>query len=288
MVQRIRLVIHGGLIDHEDGEESRQPRREALQQILDAGYKVLESQDALQAVIQTCALLEDNPLFNAGTGATIQRDGQFRLSSGLMDGHRQSFSGVINGRLIKNPIYLAEKLQQFEDRLLDSTGVEIQARNLGLDVYDPATPELVNRWAEFRFTPRFTRSHGTVGAVAVDAQGKLAAATSTGGRFMAGAGRVSDSCTPAGNYANEACAVSCTGHGEDILDEALATRIVLRVTDGLSLDVAVERSFHEAKERSRDFAAICVDCDGNAHCAETIGLLVAAYRNDAGAFTTTL
>jgi L-asparaginase len=104
---------------------------------------------------------------------------------------------------------------------------------------------------------------------------------------MAGVGRVSDSCTPAGNYADARCAVSCTGHGEDILDEALAVRIAVRVGDGLGLDDAVERSFKEAAARHRDFAAICVDRHGHARCAETLGVLVAAYLDGKGHFQAT-
>lgn len=287
MAQPIRLVIHGGLIAPEADEETKLARRQALQEILKASYGTLEDENALQAVIRACLLLEDCPLFNAGTGATIQRDGQIRLSCALMDGHRQSFSGLVNARLLKNPIALAARLQSIPDRLLDSTGAELLARSSGVAVYDPATPEVIDRWATHRFDPAFLRTHGTVGAVAVDRKGHLAAATSTGGRFMAGVGRVSDSCTPAGNYADEHCAVSCTGHGEDILDEAVATRIVVRVGDGLSLDEAVDRSFAEATARSRDYAAICVDRHGNARCAETLGLLVAAYLDEAGAFRTT-
>lgn len=272
-----QLIIHGGLSAEDLPEEDRQVRREALRDILAEGHVVLNSQGAYQAVIRSCELLEDCQLFNAGTGSTIQRDGQIRLSCGLMDGHRQSFSGLVNARLIKNPIHLAAKLQNLGDRLLDSTGAELFARMSGAEVYDPATSQVIDRWARHRFEDYFTRTHGTVGAAAVDGEGRLAAATSTGGRFMAGVGRVSDSCTPAGNYANDWCAISCTGHGEDILDEALAVRVAVRVTDGMSLLDAVERSFSEARERGRDLAAICVDRSGNIAWQATLGVLVAAY-----------
>ncbi len=273
----MRLIIHGGLGATEADEDSRQLRREALQPILEEGYRVLHSHNAYQAVIRSCELLEDCPLFNAGTGATIQRDGQIRLSCALMDGHRQSFSGLVNARYLKNPIRLAEKLQTRSDRLLDPAGAELLARDLGCEVYDPALAEVINRWAENRFERHFLGTHGTVGAAAVDSSGRLAAATSTGGRFMAGVGRVGDSCTPAGNYADEHTAISCTGHGEDILDEALAARIAVRVVDGLSLDAAFERTFAEAQTRGRDFAAIAVDRDSNVSWSVTMGILVAAY-----------
>lgn len=284
---RPRLIIHGGLGATEADEASRAIRREALAPILQEATSVLKSEDALQAVIRACELLEDCPLFNAGTGATIQRDGQIRLSCALMDGQRRRFSGLVNARYLKNPIRLAQILQERSDRLLDPHGAELLARAQGAPVYEPAQPEVIRRWAERRFDSAFVGTHGTVGAAAVDGAGGLAAATSTGGRFMAGVGRVSDSCTPAGNYATDVCAVSCTGHGEDIIDEALAARICVRVGDGMSLEDAFERSFAEAAARERDFAAIGVDGLGNARWSVTMGILVAACYGDDGQFLAT-
>ncbi|UFP96732.1 isoaspartyl peptidase/L-asparaginase [Gloeobacter morelensis] len=281
------LIIHGGLGASEADEASRQVRREALLEILKVANEGLKKGGAREAVVRACALLEDCPLFNAGTGATIQRDGQIRLSCALMDGREQRFSGLVNARYLKNPIRLAEQLQSRTDRLLDPHGAELLARSLGEAVYEPALPEVIRRWADQRFEAQYAGTHGTVGAAAVDGEGGLAAATSTGGRFMAGVGRVSDSCTPAGNYATDRCAVSCTGHGEDILDEALAARIAIRVGDGMSLPQAFERSFAEAEARGRDFAAIAIDSDGRTCWSVTMGILVAAYFDGNGAFCAT-
>ncbi len=111
----------------------------------------------------------------------------------------------------------------------------------------------------------------------LDQRGHLAVGTSTGGKGFERIGRVSDSATPAGNYANSLAAVSCTGIGEDILDEALAARIVVRVTDGLPLEAAFEKSFREAASRQRDFGAIGLDHRGAIAWGKTCDVLLAAY-----------
>src|SRR5690606_20058916 len=103
----------------------------------------------------------------------------------------------------------------------------------------------------------------TVGCVAIDKDGNLAAATSTGGKGFEIVGRISDSATVAGNYANTFCAVSCTGVGEDIVSNATAAKIVTRVTDGLSLKKAFDKTFAELKEINGFAGAIAIDRDGN-------------------------
>jgi L-asparaginase len=117
--------------------------------------------------------------------------------------------------------------------------------------------------------------------VALDQHGHLAAGTSTGGKGFERIGRVSDSAMPAGNYATEQAAISCTGIGEDIIDECLAARIVVRVTDGLALNQAFERSFAEAQSRHRDLGAIGIDRTGAICWGKTSEILLAAYHDGA-------
>ncbi len=119
---------------------------------------------------------------------------------------------------------------------------------------------------------------GTIGVVALDARGCLAAGTSTGGKGFERIGRVSDSAMPAGNYATSLAGISCTGIGEDIIDECLAARIVVRVTDGLSLSAAFERSLTEAKRNQRDLGAIGIDATGAIAWGKTSEVLLAAYH----------
>jgi L-asparaginase len=115
--------------------------------------------------------------------------------------------------------------------------------------------------------------------VALDTHGKLVVGTSTGGKGFERIGRVSDSAMPAGNYATQYAGVSCTGIGEDIIDECLAARIVVRVTDGMSLDAAMQRSFAEAEKNKRDLGAIALDGQGNIAWGKTSEVILAAYHN---------
>jgi L-asparaginase len=115
--------------------------------------------------------------------------------------------------------------------------------------------------------------------VALDQYGKVSAGTSTGGKGLERIGRVSDSAMPAGNYANAYAGVSCTGIGEDIIDECLAAKVVIRVTDGLSLVEAMEKSMQEASNHQRDLGAIAVDHQGNIVWGKTSEVLLAAYHN---------
>ncbi len=281
------VILHGGAGSSLQDKGGLIPVRQSLHSIVTQVAQALkEGATALEAVVLGCRLLEDEPRFNAGTGSVLQSDGQIRMSASLMDGQRQSLSGVINVSRVKNPIDLAHWLQQCPDRILSDVGAAELARELQLPVYQPLTDQRLYEWLEER-KGNFQKSmagvvaeeagRGTIGVVVLDQQGHLAVGTSTGGKGFERIGRVSDSATPAGNYANSLAAVSCTGIGEDILDEALATRIVVRVTDGLSLEAAFEKSFREAASRQRDFGAIGLDHQGAIAWGKTCDVLLAAY-----------
>ena len=250
---------------------------------------LLEDAAAIDAVIKGCELLENEPRFNAGTGSVLQSDGQIRMSAGLMDGSRQSFSGVINVSRVKNPIQLALALQQETDRLLSDYGAAELSRELNIPIHDPLTDLRLQEWIEERkdnFSKKMAGTiaenrRGTIGVVALDSRGNLAAGTSTGGKGLERIGRVSDSAMPSGNYANALAAVSCTGIGEDIIDECLAAKIVIRVTDGLSLEAAMKRSMLESVANQRDLGAISIDATGAIAWGKTSEILLAAYHNGA-------
>jgi len=244
---------------------------------------LLNGESAIASVVRGCELLENNPRFNAGTGSVFQSDGQIRMSAAIMDGDRQSFSGVINTSRVKNPIYLAQALQNSPDRVLSDYGSLELIRELGTPIFDPTTDKRLQEWIEERKT-NFSRkmadvAMGTIGVVALDRDGRLCAGTSTGGRGFERIGRVSDSAMPAGNYANAQAAVSCTGVGEDIIDECLAAKIVIRVTDGMSLQDAVDKSFAESNTRNRDLGAICLDASGAIAWGKTTSVLFAAFHD---------
>src|SRR6202012_57444 len=183
-------------------------------------------------------------LFNAGTGSQIQSDGKIRMSASLMDGKTLEFSGVINIEGVRNPICVAEKLLRMPDKVLAGKGAQEFARENGVPYYNPETSQ---RRHEYEKKLSDSIRLGTVGCVALDFYGDMAAGTSTGGKGFEIPGRVSDSATAAGNYVNAFVGISCTGVGEDIVSGAVAAKIVTRVTDGMPLAQATEKTLNELK-----------------------------------------
>lgn len=211
-----------------------------------------------------------------------------------MDGAQQRFSGVINAMRLAHPIDLAAHLQGERDRVLDGAGALELMRELGVPPHDPAVEQRFRRWLGERergFAKDAVdvvagegdgegddRGQGTIGVVALDTDGRLCAGTSTGGRGFERVGRVSDSATPAGNYADKSCAASATGIGEDILDICLSARLCVRVTDGMSLEQALRRTFDECHNQDLRLGAIAIGADGSVGWGKTSDLLLAAYR----------
>ncbi|MEH2454587.1 isoaspartyl peptidase/L-asparaginase [Nostoc sp.] len=291
-----KLIIHGGAGSSLHGKGALEAVRRSLHTVIEEVYSLLLcGATASEAVVQGCQILEDNPRFNAGTGSVLQSDGQIRMSASLMDGALGRFSGVINISRVKNPIELAQFLQNSPDRVLSDFGSAELAREMQLPSYNALTDLRLQEWiqerqdnfkstmanvvAEPEILETSNAGRGTIGVVALDAYGRLAAGTSTGGKGFERIGRVSDSAMPAGNYATSNAGVSCTGIGEDIIDECLAPRIVVRVTDGMSLKEAMQRSFGEAHQNKRDFGAIALDVSGAIAWGKTCEILLAAYHD---------
>lgn len=289
-----KLIIHGGAGSSLKGKGGVEVVRKSLYKVLEEVYPMLlTGASATAAVVRGCRLLEDDPRFNAGTGSVLQSDGQIRMSASLMNGAMQRFSGVINVSRVQNPVLLAESLQASDDRVLSDYGSAELLRELQFPIYNPLTDIRLQEWMQER-DENFVKEaagvvaekalvdseagRGTIGVVAIDSQGNLAAGTSTGGKGFERIGRVSDSAMPAGNYATNQAAISCTGIGEDIIDECLAAKIVIRVTDGLSLLQAFEKSFVEGAKNKRDFGAIGIDRSGTIAWGKTSEVLLAAYH----------
>lgn len=255
-----KIIIHGGFFSEADTTESvKKAKQDALKAIARKVYAFVQEHGALETVVYAVELLEDCELFNAGIGSQIQRDGKIRMSASLMDGVSLKFSGVINIENIKNPIRVAESLQGAEDRVLAGEGAIEFARSKGFGFFNTETQL---RRKEYESKRSSTRT-GTVGCVALDTHGKIAAATSTGGKGFEIPGRVSDSATVAGNFANDICGVSCTGVGEDIVSGAVAIKIVTRVMDGMDLQEACVKTFSELKPFDGFAGAIALDKNGN-------------------------
>ena len=256
----MKIIIHGGFFSESStNHETKVAKQEALLRIVKDSYAYLQTHSAVETVVYAVSLLEDDALFNAGIGSQIQSDGKIRMSASLMDGTTEKFSGVINIEEVKNPIQVALELMKVDDRVLGGSGATNFARQHGFEKFSTEIPQ---RRAEYEAKLAAT-GMGTVGCVALDADGKLAAATSTGGKGFEIPGRISDSATVAGNYVNAFCGVSLTGVGEDIVSNATAAKIVTRVTDGFSLERAFEKTFAELKPYDGFAGAIAIDKDGN-------------------------
>ena len=256
----MKIIIHGGFFSESStSHETKVAKQNALLRIVKDSYEYLKTHSAVETVVYAVSLLEDDDLFNAGIGSQIQSDGKIRMSASLMDGTTQKFSGVINIEEVKNPIHVALELMKVDDRVLGGSGATNFARQHGFEKFSTEIPQ---RRAEYEAKLAATGT-GTVGCVALDSNGNLAVATSTGGKGFEIPGRISDSATVAGNYVNEFCGVSLTGVGEDIVSNATAAKIVTRVTDGFSLDKAFEKTFAELKPYDGFAGAIAIDKDGN-------------------------
>lgn len=224
-----------------------------LRQARDAGYVVLErGGSSVDAVEVAVAALEDFPLFNAGRGAVFNNVGKHEMDACIMRGDTKEAGAVCGVAGVKNPVKLARAVMERSGHvLLSGQGAEEFGRAQGMEFADEAyfyTQQRYDQWQQALKEDRVQLDHsdkkfGTVGAVALDAFGNLAAATSTGGMTNKKFGRVGDSPVPgAGTYANNAtCAISCTGHGELFLRAVVAHDIsCLMEYRGLSLQEACD------------------------------------------------
>ena len=256
----MKIIIHGGFFSESSTNlETKIAKQQALLRIVKDSYAYLQNHSALETVVYAVSQLEDDALFNAGIGSQIQSDGKIRMSASLMDGSTQKMSGVINIEEVKNPVQVAQVLLDYDDKVLGGSGATNFARQHGFEKFSTEIPQ---RRAEYEAKVA-SKGLGTVGCVALDANGKIAVATSTGGKGFEIPGRISDSATVAGNYANAFCGVSLTGVGEDIVSGAVAAKIVTRVTDGFTLVEAFEKTFNELKPFDGFAGAIAIDSKGN-------------------------
>ncbi|WP_412475966.1 isoaspartyl peptidase/L-asparaginase [Flavobacterium sp. TBRC 19031] len=256
----MKIIIHGGFFSESSTNlETKIAKQQALLRIVKDSYAYLQSHSALETVVYAVSQLEDDALFNAGIGSQIQSDGKIRMSASLMDGSTLKMSGVINIEEVKNPVQVAQVLLDYDDKVLGGSGATNFARQNGFEKFSTEIPQ---RRVEYEAKVA-SKGLGTVGCVALDANGKIAVATSTGGKGFEIPGRISDSATVAGNYANEFCGVSLTGVGEDIVSGAVAAKIVTRVTDGFTLEQAFEKTFNELKPFDGFAGAIAIDSKGN-------------------------
>src|SRR5690554_5958994 len=283
MNKKYSLAIHGGagtLVKGLMTPEKEEQYKSALENALEKGFSVLENGgSALDAVEEAVKFLEDSPLFNAGKGSVFTHEGTHEMDAAIMDGKSLQAGAVSLITGIKNPVSLARDVMEKSDHVfLAGEGAMRFAKSLG---YTLETPEYFHddlryqQWQEIKDSDAFQLDHsvkkdskfGTVGAVACDKNGNIAAATSTGGMTNKRWGRVGDSpIIGAGNYANnKTCAVSCTGSGEFFIRGVVAYDVsCLMEYKGLSLAEAARQVVEERLLGiGGDGGLIAVDAQGN-------------------------
>jgi L-asparaginase len=275
------LIIHGGLFNLDTIRKRHIEERfhEALVATVKLGFDILQSVGARACVLHTLRTLEDEPMFNAGTGSKMQADKRVRMSAALIDSQTRCFSGVINVQRVKNPIEIAHLLSREEYHLLADEPATEYAHRQGIPEYNPELSEQ-HIWYEQHCLQKFS----TVGAVALDHHNIICAGTSTGGLGGEIPGRVSDTATVAGTYVGTKAGVSCTGLSEHIMNQAVAARIITRVQDGMTLQQAVNKTIDEGIDLQYQFGLIGLDVDGNMVVGKTLredfAIIYASYDGE--------
>lgn len=276
--QKAMLVIHGGagtILRSTMKPDVEAQYRAGLEEALKTGHAVLarggSSVDAVEAAIR---VLEDNPLFNAGKGAVFTHEGRNELDASIMEGKDKKAGSVAGVTIIRNPISAARAVMERSPHvMMTGRGAELFATKMGLEIVDPSYFWTERRWKalqnelkkEAQSDPE--KKHGTVGCVAVDKNGNLAAGTSTGGMTNKQFGRVGDApIIGAGNYAeNESCAVSATGHGEYFIRWTVAHDIAALVKyKGMTVQQASDEVINKKlKPVGGEGGVIVLDAKGN-------------------------
>ncbi|NLH47962.1 MAG: isoaspartyl peptidase/L-asparaginase [Myxococcales bacterium] len=284
----LRIVCHGGA-----GQKGPRydEKNSVVRKAAEVGMILLRAgRPAVEAVEAAISLLEDDPLLNAGTGSYVQLDGMVRMDASIMDQHL-NVGSVIGIHDVKNPIQVARKLMELSvHSVLEGDLATEFARSEGFESYDPRTMEKLELWLQLR--KRFLRENrldlikslrqqvkteetlGTVGCVAMDDNGFLAAGTSTGGLMVDLPGRVGDvPLIGCGTYANPHAGVSCTGTGEYIIKVCLAKTVADHVRGGLPAGEACRLAIEEIGQVRGHAGVICIDRAGRiGHAFNTEGL----------------
>ena len=261
-----KVIVHGGAGDFSRSSHSITEYRKGVEEAACAGYESLKTGNALDAVVASVHTLEDNPLFNAGTGAVLNIEGEVEADAMVM--FRGKIGAVAALKKMRNPVKVARLVMEETDHnFLVGEGAYTFARKF-FDEYDPVSEERKKMYEELktRFLKGDTRwkkncvlfePHGTVGAVAFD--GELAAATSTGGIWLKLKGRVGDSpLVGCGTYAGEKAGISATGIGENIMRSVFAKSV-----HDLLPELGIQNALDRMLVYSPETGAIALDAQGN-------------------------
>jgi L-asparaginase / beta-aspartyl-peptidase len=294
------LVIHGGagtIVKENMTPELEAAYTKKLNEALNAGYAVLEKGgSALDAVEASIEIMEDSPLFNAGKGSVFTNKGTNEMDAAIMDGTKLKAGSVAGVKTVKNPIKAARAvMEKSEHVILSGDGADAFAKKTGLKIVDQKYFYDEKRWQQLQAALKaetnetdeknikeekikkevtedvvpeiIDKKHGTVGCVALDKKGNLAAGTSTGGMTNKKFGRIGDApIIGAGTYANnKTCAVSCTGHGEYFIRYTAASTVSAMMQYGnKKLNDAANIVIHELLlEAGGEGGLIAIDANGN-------------------------
>jgi L-asparaginase / beta-aspartyl-peptidase len=286
-MNRNAIAVHGGagkLLTGELSPEQEKDYNDKISEALMAGYSVLNRGGfAVDAVEQAVRMMEDCPLFNAGKGSVFNCDGVNEMDASIMNGKNQKAGAVASVHTIRNPVSCARAIMEKSNNvMLSGTGAEKFAAENGIEIVDPSyfyDETRYNRWLATKDKEGIyswsgegipgnedTKKYGTVGAVAIDSQGNLAAATSTGGINNKKFGRIGDSpIIGAGTYAdNKTCAVSCTGEGEYFIRNVSAYDVsALMEYKNLTLQQAAFEVMKKIAQLGGEGGLIAIDIQGN-------------------------
>ncbi len=270
------VIVHGGAGPIRD--DSLPQRLEGCEAAALAAWDILAQRgSALDSAEAAVVVLEDNPLFNAGIGSTLNQNGKVEMDAAIMDGDLLRAGAVAAVERIKNPIKLARRvMEDGRHVILAGEGALKFAREIGFP--ECSRESLIieherKRWAE---------KHGTVGCVVLDASGRIAVATSTGGIFNKLPGRIGDSPLPGcGTYANDRAGVSCTGLGEAIIRVVLGKTAIDFLAEGIDPNAAARKSLELLEVKTGAQAGlIMIDCHGRIGYARNTTHMPVCYIKD--------
>jgi beta-aspartyl-peptidase (threonine type) len=297
------IAVHGGAgaWSGVDGEELAAVQNDLLSALTRGRDMLADGASSLEVVERVVAALEDSPHFNAGRGATFNARGEHELDASIMNGRNLACGAVAGVSTVKNPVKLARiVMQETRHVMLIGADADKFATSHGVDIVAPEyfwAPRQQERWKAFQAKAKAAAApaaaaddhHGTVGCVALDRDGHLAAATSTGGLEGKLPGRIGDSpIIAAGTYADDAtCAVSCTGVGEEFIRRAIAYDVAARMRYGAaSLEDAVNAQFDE-RLRPGDGGLIAIDHSGRISIRFNTAKMARAWADSTGVLRAT-